>query len=255
MLYTNLGLASLVLVGWFVLRVVHGLPFTWLVSVRPGVRWKFFFACLGAAVAALVVSLVVGALLPGDVNDVHGHAAFPHGALLATGIVILFTTPLQAMGEEFAFRGYLMQAFGSMTDAIARSFDASPQVARRWAQGVALLLTSSLFALAHGTQNFPLFFDRFAFGLIAGIVVIVVGGLEAGIALHILNNLLAFGFAVALNQVDSTLTVSSTSWWQLPVTVVQNGVFLVLALWIARRMGLRNTSEPAPALAAQESGA
>ena len=81
---------------------------------------------------------------------------------------------------------------------------------------VALLVTSVLFALAHGTQNFPLFFDRFAFGLMAGLIVILVGGLEAGIALHILNNLLAFGVAIAYDQLDSTLTVSEASWWQLP---------------------------------------
>ena len=73
---------------------------------------------------------------------------------------------------------------------------------------------------------------------------ILVGGLEAGIALHILNNLLAFGFAVALNQLDSTLTVSSASWWQLPVTVVQNGVFLVLALWSRAGWGCATTHRP-----------
>ena len=78
----------------------------------------------------------------------------------------------------------------------------------------------------------------------AGLIVILVGGLEAGIALHILNNLLAFGIAIAYDKLDSTLTVSSASWWQLPVTVVQNGIFLVLVLWVARRMGLRNTTAP-----------
>ena len=107
-------------------------------------------------------------------------------------------------------------------------------------------MTSGLFALAHGVQNFPLFFDRFAFGLIAGLIVILVGGLEAGIALHILNNLLAFGVAIALNQLDSTLNVSEASWWQLPLTITQNGVFLVLVLLVARRMGLRNRTAPAP---------
>ena len=81
---------------------------------------------------------------------------------------------------------------------------------------VALLITSGLFALAHGAQNFPLFFDRFAFGLMAGLIVILVGGLEAGIALHILNNLLAFAVAIAFDQLDGALTVSEVSWWQLP---------------------------------------
>ena len=36
----------------------------------------------------------------------------------------------------------------------------------RW---IAIVATATMFALAHGAQNFPLFFDRFAFGLIAGL--------------------------------------------------------------------------------------
>jgi uncharacterized protein len=228
MLYINLGLASLTLVAWLVMRVVHRLRPRWLSSVLPGFRWKFFFACVGLAVVALVASLIVGALLPHDANDLSGTAHMPTGQLLATAFVILFTTPLQAMGEEYGFRGYLMQAVGSLSRS----------------RTVALLVTSLLFALAHGVQNFPLFFDRFAFGLIAGLIVILVGGLEAGIALHILNNLLAFGVAIALNQLDSTLNVSEASWWQLPLTITQNGVFLVLVLLVARKMGLRNTTAP-----------
>ena len=230
MLYVNLGLASFTLVAWIVVRVVHGMRPRWLASVQPGFRWKFFFACFGLAVVAMAASLAVGAFLPGDDNGTTGSAHFPTGQLLATAFVILFTTPLQALGEEYGFRGYLMQAFGSFSGS----------------RVVALLLTSGLFALAHGTQNFPLFFDRFTFGLIAGLMVILVGGLEAGIALHVLNNLVAFGIAVAFNQLDSTLTVSSASWWQLPVTVVQNGLFLLLVLWLARRMGLRSSTEPPP---------
>jgi membrane protease YdiL (CAAX protease family) len=228
MLYINLGLASLTLIAFFVERVVHRLRPRWLSSVLPGFRWKFFFVCAGLAVVALIASLIVGALLPHDPNQLSGTPHVPTGQLLATAIVILLTTPLQALGEEYGFRGYLMQASGSFFRS----------------RIAALLITSGLFALAHGTQNFPLFFDRFAFGLIAGLIVILVGGLEAGIALHILNNLLAFGVAIAYNQLDSTLTVSEASWWQLPVTVVQNGVFLVLVLLVARRMGLRSTTAP-----------
>ena len=236
MLYINLGLASLTLIAWFVERVVHRLRPRWLSSVLPGFRWKFFFVCSGLAVLALIASLIVGALLPHDPNQLSGTAHVPTGQLLATAIVILLTTPLQALGEEYGFRGYLMQASGSFFRS----------------RVAALLITSGLFALAHGTQNFPLFFDRFAFGLIAGLIVILVGGLEAGIALHILNNLLAFGIAIAYNQLDSTLNVSEASWWQLPVTIVQNGVFLLLVLWVARRMGLRSTTAPpAPAAGGQ----
>ena len=246
MLYVNLGLASLTLIAWFVVRVVHGLRPRWLASVRPGMRWKFFFACFGLSFIALGASLVVGAFLPDDPNQLSGTAHAPTGQLLVTAVVILLTTPLQALGEEYGFRGYLMQAFGSLSHGIAEALHLSPRAAERAACGAALLITSGLFALAHGVQNFPLFFDRFAFGFIAGLIVILVGGLEAGIALHILNNLLAFGIAIAYNQLDSTLTVSEASWWQLPVTIVQNGVFLLLVLYVARRMGLRRTTAPDP---------
>jgi hypothetical protein len=228
MLYVNLGLASLTLVAWLVVRVVHGMRPRWLASVRPGLRWKFFFACLGIAVVAMGASLVVGAFLPGDDNGTTGSAHAPTGQLLATAIVIVLTTPLQAIGEEYGFRGYLMQAFGSFSRS----------------RVVAVLVTSVLFALAHGTQNAPLFIDRLAFGLMAALLVVLVGGLEAGMALHVLNNLVAFGIAIAFNQLDSTLNVSSASWWQLPVTAVQDGVFLVLVLLLARRMGLRKTTAP-----------
>jgi membrane protease YdiL (CAAX protease family) len=247
MLYLNLTLASLTLLAIGTVRVVHRLRARWLSSVLPGMRWKFFFACLGLAVIALGVSVLVSQLLPADTDDLAGGPHKLTGTLLATGIVILLTTPLQALGEEYTFRGYLMQAFGSFTDGIANSFDITPQRASRIAQCVALLATSGLFALAHGTQNFPLFFDRFAFGLMAGLVVILVGGLEAGIALHILNNLLAFGVAIFFGNLHDSLTVSSASWWQLPVTIVQNGVFLLLVLLVARRMGLRRTTSPPPA--------
>ena len=235
MLYLNLALGSLTLIAMLNVRVLHRLRPRWLSSVMPGMRWRFFAACLGLSVVALGGSLLFGALLPQDPNDVGGEPHKLTGMLVATAIVVLLTTPLQALGEEYAFRGYLMQAFGSLTRS----------------RVAAVLVTSLLFALAHGTQNFPLFFDRFAFGLMAGLVVVLVGGLEAGIALHVLNNIVAFGIAIFFGNLDSALNVSEVSWWQLPTTVVQNGVYLVLVLLVARRMGLRRTTSPPPAAPAE----
>ena len=245
MLYLNLTLASLTVVAMVIVRLIHRLRPRWLSSVMPGMRWRFFFVCVGLSVVALVVSIVVSELLPHQATgDIGGEMNELTSTLVATGIVILVTTPFQALGEEYAFRGYLMQAFGSLTHGIASALG----IQRRWASaiasGFALVITSGLFALAHGTQNFPLFFDRFAFGMMAGLVVILVGGLEAGIALHILNNLLAFGIAIFFGDLEGALTISEVSWWQLPVTIAQNGVYLVLVLLVARRMGLRRTTNP-----------
>ena len=229
LLALNLGLGSMILVTWFIVRVVHGMRPRWLTSVVPKMRWRFFFACLGLSVIALTAQIVVGSLLPGDngasltgkLND------FTTSTALAA-VVILLTTPLQAAGEEFLFRGYLLQAFGSLSR-------------NKW---VAIVATALLFALAHGTQNFPLFFDRLAFGLIAGWLVCRTGGLEAGIALHVLNNFLAFGLALSYGNLSETLNVTEASWWNIVLTVTQSGVYVALVLLVAKRMGLQTRTRP-----------
>jgi len=228
LLYLNLALAFLVPATWFVVRVLHGLAPRWLMSVRPGIRWRFFWACLGLAVVAILASVIVSAFLPTDPNDLGAPANDWTGRMTAIAVVVLVTTPLQAMGEEYLFRGYLMQAFGALTR-------------QPW---VAVVLTSVLFALAHGVQNVPLFLDRFTFGLMAGYVVLRTGGLEAGIALHIWNNLIAFGLALTLGNIDDTLNVSEVSWSNIPLTITQNGVYLVLVLLVARRMGITSRTQP-----------
>jgi membrane protease YdiL (CAAX protease family) len=229
LLYLNLVLGSMILVTWFVMRVFHRMRPRWLMSVRPGIRWKFFFACLGLAVVALAAQVLVGTLLPGNVEgDMSGKLNDFTASSAAIAIIVIFTTPLQAAGEEYVFRGYLMQAFGAL-------------FRYKW---VAILLTATLFAFAHGVQNFPLFFDRFMFGLIAGWAVTLTGGLEAGIALHILNNFLAFGMAVAFGDLTQTLNVSHVSWWNIVLTLTQSGVYLGLVVLVARRMGLQTETRP-----------
>ncbi len=228
LLYLNLVLGSMILVTWFVMRVIHQLRPRWLASVRPKIRWRFFFACLGLAAVALVAQVLVGSLLPGQQQDMGGRLNDFTASTLAIAAVVILTTPLQAAGEEYVFRGYLLQAVGSL-------------FGNRW---VAILTTSVVFALAHGVQNPPLFFDRFMFGLIAGWLVTRTGGLEAGIAMHILNNFLAFGAAIAFGNLTQSLTVSEVSWWNIVLTLTQSGIYAVLVLWLARRMRLETHTRP-----------
>ena len=232
LLYLNLVLASMVLVTWFIMRFVHRMRPRWLASVVPRLRWKFLGVCLGLAVVALVAQVFVGQLLPRGVeDDVSGSLNHFTVGTAVSAAIILLTTPLQAAGEEYLFRGYLLQAVGSL-------------VPGRWSKWVAIALTAGAFAFAHGSQNFPLFFDRLAFGLIAGWLVTRTGGLEAGIALHVLNNFLAFGLALAFGDLTSTLTVSHVSWWNIVLTVTQSGVYTVLVVLVARRWGLQTRTRP-----------
>lgn len=241
MLYLDLSLASAVLVTWLVVRFVHRLRLRWLISVGPGVRWRFLWGCVGLAVVAVAAQMLVGMLLPTASTD-----PAPHGLKAVTGttvayfVVFWLTTPLQAMGEEYAFRGYLQQAVGSLVAGLGGEAGR----VRRLAPYVAILLSAGAFCAAHGVQNFPLAADRFAFGLLAGYLVHRTGGLEAGIALHIVNNLVAFSLSTLTGGVADSVTTTTVSWWNLPLTVVQNGLFLVLALWWARRCGVRRLTAP-----------
>jgi membrane protease YdiL (CAAX protease family) len=228
LLYLNVTLASLILLTWGLVRFLHNLRPRWLASVMPKLRWKFLFACLGLALVALIAQIAVSVVVPAGDSTEPLKANPVNGTTIAMLLIVLLTTPLQSAGEEYAFRGYMLQALGSL-------------FRRRW---VTLLVTATLFAVAHGLQNPPLFFDRFAFGFIAAWLVIRTGGLEAGIALHVLNNYLAFGTAILFGDVSATLNVTEVSWWNIPVTVVQSLVYVALVLWLARKMGLRNTTQP-----------
>jgi membrane protease YdiL (CAAX protease family) len=229
--YINLALAALIPAAWFVTRAVHGLKPRWLSSVLPRMRWKFFVACLGLSFVALMATLVVSAVLPTATAAGADTSVTPNAfddTAKQFALVVLFLTPLQAAGEEFAFRGYLTQAFGGLFPT--------------W---VAVAGPAVLFALAHGAQSAPVFFDRFAFGLVAGILVVRTGGLEAGIAMHVLNNWLAFSLALAFGDMGEALTPTGGTWWSIPVTLTQSLLFLGLTLMVARRMGLSRTADPA----------
>jgi membrane protease YdiL (CAAX protease family) len=222
--YVNLILATAIPLTWLLTRWLHGLRPGLLSSVAGRLRWRFLLACLGISVVALVATVIVSAFVPQQGGT--EVATEPNDFTRTTRdflIVILLLTPLQAAGEEFAFRGYLQQAFGGLFGS------------RVFAVGFSALL----FAIAHGLgQSWPVFIDRLAFGIVAGALVILTGGLEAGIAMHVLNNFLAYGLALAFTDMASTLNPTGGSWWSLPGTLTQSLVYLVLATWLARRWGL-----------------
>ena len=221
--------------AWFCARVLHGVRPRWLASVAPRIRWRWLLASFGVSLLTLFIALVLGALLPGasESEDVSGGVNAFTDTTRDFLLVIVLMTPLQAVAEEYVFRGYLTQAFGGLLR--------NAQVARY----VAVIGPAVLFALAHGAgQSFPVFVDRLAFGLVAGILVIATGGLEAAIAYHVLNNLLAFGFALAFGDMTEALNASGGGWWDVVISLVKSAIFVALSIYVARRMGVRTRTTP-----------
>ena len=100
-------------------------------------------------------------------------------------------------------------------------------VARPW---FGVVTSALVFALLHGTQNLALFVNRLAFGLLAGLLVWLVGGLEAGIAAHVLNNLVAFGWAGLTTSIAALRTVQSLTWAQSGLQILAFVVCAALTL-------------------------
>lgn len=220
MLATNLALACLVPVTFAVVMIVHRVRPRWLSSVQPRLRWRYLAMSLGVAVVAFAAVLAVSALLSGATQ------LRPQPHLWAFLIIILLTSPLQAAGEEYLFRGYVLQAFGSMSR-------------RPW---FGIVASALLFALFHGTQNLPLFVDRFAFGLLAALLVYSTGGLEAGIAAHAINNVYAFGLAGFTGTIAGARGLQQIGWSSAAVDVGGFAVFAVLAWLVSRGLRLRNVT-------------
>jgi membrane protease YdiL (CAAX protease family) len=217
MLAVNLGLAALIPIAWALMAMIHQMRPRWLSSVQPRIRWRYLFGCLAIAAVALngvmLLSTTVGK--PLSVQTQQDFWAF-----LA---VIVLTSPIQAAAEEIFFRGYLLQALGSL-------------VAKPW---FGVIASAVVFALLHGTQNVPLFVDRLAFGLLAGILVWRTGGLEAGIAAHVINNVFAYLIAGLTTSVAALKAIKGIGWVDTAFDVGGFALFAVLAYALSRVMKLR----------------
>jgi uncharacterized protein len=131
----------------------------------------------------------------------------PYSLFLIIGILV--TTPLQCAGEEYGVRGLAARVVGSY---------GSPRVSF-W---VAALLSSVLFMFLHAAQDPYLNAFYFTFGMAASWMVWRTGGLEASIAMHVVNNVLSeatMPFSDISGMFDRQ-TGSAGVWDVLPLAVV-----------------------------------
>lgn len=156
-------------------------------SVAGRLRWGLMAKCFGAAVAGVAVMNVVGMALAAVIEPelVSGTLAkdqpgFDWNLALISALLVLVLVPFQSAAEEVVFRGLFMQVLGSW-------------VRSPW---LAILLPTIGFAAAHIYDIWGLA----AVGMMGGVAAWITwrtGGLEAAIAIHVVNNWVAFGFMTA----------------------------------------------------------
>lgn len=227
MLFLNLMLASLivstVLSAWIVHRVRPG----FLVSVIGRFRWRWLGRCVAVLLPLWAVYLTVYFLvdpLPSGRPD--------HWVILL--VMSLVLTPFQAAGEEFVFRGWLTQQLGA--------YFRHPVVGLV----VSTVLSATAFAFAHGSIHLWILLDLGVFGAAASLVTWRTGGLEAGIAIHAVNNVSLFvvtttvgGYADSFVETDTTGDPVSVLW-----TIAIQAIAVALILWQARRAQITRVFTP-----------
>ncbi len=212
-----LGTIALLLPAYLLASlIVNGKRIGLISSVAGRLRWRWMLVCLGIALGVTVAASALSLLLPGEEGELDGVLAPQDNPQLWSMLVLLLLlVPFQAAAEEYVFRGYLQQAVG------------------RWLRhpAFAILLPVPLFVLGHLYD--PL--GQVAVGLfavVAGWLTWRTGGLEAAIALHIVNNLFAFLLALAgLSDVNA----SAPGWESLAFSVLLLAGFAVVVELVYRR--------------------
>lgn len=107
-LANNLGIALAIPVALAVHRAVFGQRAGWLCSIQGRFRWRLLRRFLLVAAVVHLAALASWLAANGAPDSLRVRPETPF--LL---VVVLLTTPLQAAGEEFAFRGLAARAVGS----------------------------------------------------------------------------------------------------------------------------------------------
>lgn len=205
--------------------VLGGLAIAWpahvpyLFSVEGRVRWGWLLRCLLAAAVVLGLTFAVALVVSqwSDHGSVGSLSFGPRAPMMI--LLVLLITPIQSATEELVFRGALLQLLGSWI---------------RWPV-VPVLLSTVAFTAGHGYELWGLV-DVATFGLIAAVITLRTGGLEAAVALHAVNNVFLFLLDIA-GLIDTSDTSDATAVDVVP-TVVSGLVFWAIVEWQASRTGL-----------------
>ncbi|MER5178880.1 CPBP family intramembrane glutamic endopeptidase [Streptomyces sp. NPDC002896] len=222
-------------------RLVQRRPAGSLSSVTGRLRWRWLLVCMAAAMVAVALLFNLIAVFTAAAGDVPWNSMFalPSSGwadwptFLTAAVVLVLLTPFQAAAEEYVFRGWLPQVFGSYLRA-------------PW---VGIIVAGGLFALAHGLGTPWGFAELFLFSFVLGVLVLRTGGLEAAIAVHVVNNLFFFllsaAFVGGLSD-DGSAGIAASPWPMLAAGAVVWPLYGWVILRLASRFRIARTAPEVP---------
>nr|WP_239062522.1 CPBP family intramembrane glutamic endopeptidase [Streptomyces sp. SID13031] len=230
-------------------RLIQRRPAFSVASVLQKIRWRWLALCCLPGLGYLILNIALGnafeALFPNvdtgpDVADDGSFVGW--GRFVVPALVVLLLVPFQSAAEEFVFRGWLVQAVGAYgpdnTDGkpfvrLLKRLFRSP-----WP---ALVVSSVAFVFGHGYTGWAMA-DIFLFAMTIGWLTIRTGGLETGIALHTVNNVIAFMIPAALGQLDTWSDQGGAPWPVFVLDLPCIALYAVGVLWLAKRNNIARVS-------------
>ncbi|MGV8848036.1 MAG: CPBP family intramembrane glutamic endopeptidase [Propionibacteriaceae bacterium] len=170
-LANNVGIALMIPAAWLGL-IIYGQRPRWLSSVTGRLRWGWMFKLMALIAIPYLAMQAFDAVTGGYA----GISWRPYSLFMI--FVVLLTTPLQCAGEEYGIRGLINRLLGSYGSA-------------RISFWIGAIGSSVVFMFLHAARDPYLNAFYFTFGMIACWMAWRTGGLEASIAMHVVNNVLA----------------------------------------------------------------
>ena len=223
----NLSLIVLIPVAGLSIWAVHRIRPGYLSSVAGRLRWRWLGRCVLVVLPVWLVYMGLAVLV--DLPSSPRPAQW-----LALLIITLIMTPLQSAAEEYFFRGWIMQNVGA--------WFRHPIVGLV----VSLTVSTTVFSAAHGSPDPWILGSIGCLAVAAGIAAWRTGGLEAGIVMHAINNLLAFGTVLTLGGWEEAFVGPTTEGTPaiFLLSVGVHGLALALIFWQAKRVGIERRYQP-----------
>jgi membrane protease YdiL (CAAX protease family) len=222
------GIAVALPLALLCVYVLQRRPAGTLSSVVGRLRWGWFGRCLLVAFVAMallnVASIALEPLFPSSAETDSG-AWVGIGPFLGSMVVLVALVPFQAAAEEYAFRGWLLQTVGSLRFLGGRLWPA-------------IAVQAVLFAAVHGWGTVWGFVDLVIWAGFMGWLTVRTGGLEASVALHIMNNLVAMAWAVAFGILDIEETAADMPLHFLAIDIPVVILYVLAVTWLARKRKL-----------------
>lgn len=209
LIYTALPAAMLTVALFLASMIVKDRPFSSYSSVRGGFDLRMFLIDLALTLPVFIPFFIITVIV--KQHDMVNHLS------PSSLCIILLLVPLQCIGEEFIYRGFLAQTVAS--------WSLNPRLG--------ILVSSALFALVH-PYDLTGTIQIFACGAILAYLACKTGGLEASCALHIANNICAFILAgLRVKPISSNIT--------LPECIIGTGLYFTCACMILSALRLRKS--------------